>query len=128
MTMTNTLIIITWTLTVASLMIKGILFVTFRYILPEYKIKVSPVSFQELLVALNAAIQTELDLWERNVFENKGAITNSNFENYYNEISIQITKSLSPTFYLNIGKYISEDAVISIIGRKTREYLTSKII
>lgn len=128
MTMTNMLIIITWTLTVASLMIKGILFVTFRYILPEYKIKVSPVSFQELLVALNAAIQTELDLWERNVFENKGAITNSNFENYYNEISIQITKSLSPTFYLNIGKYISEDAVISIIGRKTREYLTSKII
>lgn len=126
--MANTIIIITWTLLVTALLIMGGIFVSFRFILPIYKIKVSDVSFQELLLALNAAIQTEFELWERNVFKSKGAITNSNFENYYNEISMHIAKSLSPTFYLNIGKYISEDAVISIIGRKTREYLTSKII
>lgn len=126
--MANTIIIITWSLLVTALLIMGGIFVSFQFILPIYKIKVSDVSFQELLLALNAAIQTELELWERNVFKSKGAITNSNFENYYNEISMHIAKSLSPTFYLNIGKYISEDAVISIIGRKTREYLASKII
>lgn len=126
--MSNTIIIITWTLILIALLIQSIIFVSFRFILPEYKVKVSDVSFQELLLALNAAIQTELDIWERNVFVNKQAITNSNFENYYNEISIHIAKSLSPTFYLNISKYISEDAVISIIGRKTREYLTGKIM
>lgn len=126
--MENSIILITWTLILIGLLVQGIIFVSFRYILPEYKVKVSDVSFQELLLALNAAIQTELDIWERNVFVNKQAITNSNFENYYNEISIHIAKSLSPTFYLNIGKYISEDAVISIIGRKTREYLTGKIM
>ena len=126
--MSNTIIIITWTLILIALLIQSIIFVSFRFILPEYKVKVSDVSFQELLLALNAAIQTELDIWERNVFVNKQAITNSNFENYYNEISVHIAKSLSPTFYLNISKYISEDAVISIIGRKTREYLTGKIM
>lgn len=126
--MSNTIIIITWTLILIALLIQSIIFVSFRFILPEYKVKVSDVSFQELLLALNAAIQTELDIWERNVFVNKQAITNSNFENYYNEISVHIAKSLSPTFYLNISKYISEDAVISIIGKKTREYLTGKIM
>lgn len=102
-------------------------YILFKKILPSYKMTISDVSFQDLLLALNAAIQTEFDLWEKDVFVNKGSITNSNFENYYNEITYHIINSLSPIFFVNMGKYITEDAIISIIGRKTKEYLTSKI-
>ena len=99
----------------------------FWKILPKYHMIKSEVTFQELLLALNAAIQTEFDLWEKDVFVNKHAITNSNFDNYYFEMTDHILKSLSPIFFINIGKYITEDAVVSIIGRKTKEYLTTKI-
>lgn len=102
-------------------------YVLYRKILPKYKMTVSEVSFQELLIALNAAIQTEFELWEKDVFVDKKAITNSNFDNYYMEITNQIIKSLSPIFFVNIGKYISEEAVVSIIGRKTKEFLVSKV-
>ena len=102
-------------------------YVLYRKILPKYKMTVSEVSFQELLIALNAAIQTEFELWEKDVFVDKKAITNSNFDNYYMEITNQIIKSLSPIFFVNIGKYISEEAVVSIIGRKTKEFLVTKV-
>ena len=119
----NILLIITWAAIVCTLVI----FITFRFILPRYQMIKSDVTFQELLLALNAAIQTEFDLWEKDVFSNKHAITNSNFENYYLEMTDRIIKSLSPIFFINIGKYITEEAVVSIIGRKTKEYLTTKI-
>ena len=105
----------------------GTLYIVFKYILPKYKITISDVSFQELLVALNAAINTELELWDKDVFINKGSITNSNFDNFYLEITDHIIKSLSPIFFLNISKYITEDAVITIIGRKVKEFLANKI-
>jgi len=123
----NEIINISWIIILITIAILTIIFVSTKYFLPVYKMKISEVSFLELLQALNAIVQTELDIWENNVFEDKGALTNSNFENYYDEISVHIIKSLSPTFFLNIGKYLSEDAVVSIIGRKVREYLVSKI-
>ena len=96
-------------------------------ILIPYKLTVSESDFQELLIALNAAIQTELDLWEKDVFVNKGSITNSNFDNYYYEITQHIIASLSPIFFKKMTQFISNDAIISIIGRKVKEYLTTKI-
>lgn len=96
-------------------------------ILCKYTLTTSSDSFQELVLTLNIAIQTELDLWEKDVFVDKNAITNSNFENYYHEITEHILKSLSPIFFKKISQYITEDAVISIVARKTKEYLTGKI-
>lgn len=96
-------------------------------ILCKYTLTTSSDSFQELVLTLNIAIQTELDLWEKDVFVDKNAISNSNFENYYHEITTHILKSLSPIFFKKISQYITEDAVISIVGRKTKEYLVSKI-
>lgn len=101
--------------------------IIFLEIMPKYKLESSETSFEELILALNAVIQTEFDLWEKNVFVDKKSITNSNFENFYTEISLQIYKSLSPIFFRNISRYITEDAVASIIGRKTKEYLITKI-
>lgn len=96
-------------------------------ILCKYTLTTSSDSFQELVLTLNIAIQTELDLWEKDVFVDKNAITNSNFENYYHEITNHILKSLSPIFFKKISQYITEDAVISIVARKTKEYLAGKI-
>ena len=110
-----------------AILIFLIVYVIFNRILIPYRLTVSDTSFQELLLALNAAIQTELDLWEKDVFANKNAITNSNFENFYYEITDHIIKSLSPIFFKKMTQYISEDAIISIVGRKVKEYLTGKI-
>lgn len=110
-----------------TLLILLSLYILYNKILPKYHMVVSDVSFQELLIALNAAINTELELWEKDVFVNTKSITNSNFDNYYEEITTHIIRSLSPIFFINMGKYITEDAVVTIIGRKTKEYLTSKI-
>ena len=110
-----------------AILIFLIIYVVFNRILIPYRLTVSDTTFQELLLALNAAIQTELDLWEKDVFANKNAITNSNFENFYYEITDHIIKSLSPIFFKKMTQYISEDAIISIVGRKVKEYLTGKI-
>jgi hypothetical protein len=99
----------------------------FHKILIPYKLTVSETSFQELLIALNAAIQTEFDLFDKNVFIDKTAITNSNFDNYYYELTDHIIKSLSPLFYKKMTQFITEDAIYTIIGRKVKEYLTGKI-
>ena len=116
-------LLITWVI----LLLLGSIIILFRFILPKYKITVAEVSFQELLLALNATIQTEIELWEKDVFVNKHSITNSNFENYYLDITEHIIKSLSPTFFISIGKYLTEDAVVSMIGRRVKEYLVSKV-
>lgn len=102
-------------------------YILFLKILVPYKLTVSDTSFQELLLALNAAINTEIELWEKDVFVNKNAITNSNFDNYYYEITDHIIKSLSPMFFKKMTQFITHDAIISIIGRKVKEYLAGKI-
>lgn len=104
-------------------------FILFRKILPQYEIAVSDVSFEELLIVLNATINTELELWEKEVFKNKDNSIglNSRYENYYHEISMKIVKSLSPTYFQNIEKYITEEAVISIIGRRVKMFLNDHV-
>lgn len=98
-----------------------------KYVLTPYRTQFLDQSFEELLIVLNAAIQTELDLFEKDVFQSKQAITNSNFDNYYEEISRKIIDSLSPTFYISIQRYLSYDSVITLIARKVKVYLTGKV-
>ena len=45
----------------------------------------SPDEFIGLLTVLSSQIQTELDAYDKSIFENKGSITNNNFDNYYND-------------------------------------------
>lgn len=102
-------------------------FIFYKYIYTDFKIKSSKTDLSELLVILNAVINTELDLYERNIFSKKGAITNSNFENFYNDIVNSIINSLSKDFFFRINFYIKEEAVVSIICRTVKIYLTEKI-
>lgn len=98
-----------------------------KYVLTPYRTQFLVHSFEELLIILNAAIQTEIDLFEKDVFQSKQAITNSNFDNYYQEMNTTIIRSLSPTFYIAIQRYLSYDTVITIIARKVKIYLTGKV-
>ena len=102
-------------------------YILYAKILVPYKLTVSDSEFSELLIALNAAINTEFELWDKDVFVNKKALTNSNFDNFYHEMTDAIIRSLSPIFFKKMTQYITEEAIISIIGRKTKEYLASKI-
>lgn len=105
----------------------GTSYVVFLKILIKYRRITSDVSIQELLIILNSVIQTELELFDKDVFSTKGSLTNSNFDNYYHEISRHIIDSLSPVFFENISKYMTEDAVITLIGRHVKEYLVTKV-
>lgn len=117
-------IITTW----LALLFLGIVWVLFRKILPKYKITVSDVTLNELLIALNAMINTELELWKNDVFnDNKGVANNSQYENYYHEITGKILDSISPIFFDNIEKYITSEAVVSIIGRRVKNFLNTYV-
>lgn len=126
MSLTLLLQIIITTIILCSIFIIASM-VFLKYVLTPYRTQFLEQSFEEMLIVLNAAIQTELDLFEKDVFQSKQAITNSNFDNYYEEISRKIIDSLSPTFYVSIQRYLSYDAVITLIARKVKVYLTGKV-
>ncbi len=112
---------------ILSSLVIGTTYVVFLKIMTKYHKTVDQVSIQELLMVLNAVIQTEFDLFDKDIFVNNRGITNSNFENYYNEISMHIIDSLSPVFFENMSKYMTQDAIITLVGRKVKEYLTMKV-
>ena len=87
----------------------------------------SPDEFIGLLTVLSSQIQTELDAYDKSVFENKGSITNNNFDNYYNDLTSRIIKNISPDMVKSLSKYYTEEAIYRFIARSVRDYLVSKI-
>lgn len=105
----------------------GALSIFYRFIYVPHKQAASIVPFSDMLVILNAAINTEFELYDKDVFSTKGSITNANFENFYADITRSIVDSLAPTFYIKMSYYITEDAVISIIARQVKNFLSDKV-
>ena len=87
----------------------------------------SPDEFIGLLTVLSSQIQTELDAYDKSIFENKGSITNNNFDNYYNDLTSRIIKNISPDMVKSLSKYYTEEAIYRFIARSVRDYLVSKI-
>ena len=87
----------------------------------------SPDEFIGRLTVLSSQIQTELDAYDKNIFENKGSITNNNFDNYYNDLTSRIIKNISPDMVKSLSKYYTEEAIYRFIARSVRDYLVSKI-
>ena len=87
----------------------------------------SPGEFIGLLTVLSSQIQTELDAYDKSIFENKGSITNNNFDNYYNDLTSRIIKNISPDMVKSLSKYYTEEAIYRFIARSVRDYLVSKI-
>lgn len=89
--------------------------------------KSSPDEFIGLLTVLSSQIQTELDAYDKSIFENKGSITNNNFDNYYNDLTSRIVKNISPDMIKSLTKYYTDEAIYRFIARSVRDYLVSKI-
>lgn len=87
----------------------------------------SPDEFLGLLTILSSQIQSELDSYEKDIFENKGSITNNNFDRYYRDLTSRIIKNINPNMIKELSYYYTEEAVYRFIGRSVRDYLVSKI-
>mgnify|MGYP006972503075 CR=1 FL=1 len=83
--------------------------------------------FGTLMQILTATIKTELDLYEDDIFSNKGGITNSNFDNYYNDLCLRIINSLSKQFIDQLTTYITYETIIRYIARSVKKYLSEKV-
>lgn len=92
-----------------------------------YKNAVYDNDFSELLAILKLIINTEIEEYENDIFMSKSTISNSNFDQYYKDITSKIRKNISPAFEQQILKYISEKMLYTTIARSVKKYLTEKI-
>ena len=71
-------------------------YLLFRKILPKYKLSSSDTSLSDVILTLNVMINTELQLWENDIFkENQGIGNNAQYENFYNDVLLN-----SPLFLI----------------------------
>ena len=108
-----------------TISIIGLSFLTYNYV-KNYEDK-SRLTFEECISILQLIINSELQAYEKDIFIAKGSITNSNFENYYKDITNKIVSNLSDDLVDNFSYYIKEDAVYLYIARAVKVFLTNKI-
>ena len=89
--------------------------------------RISPNEFIGLLTVLSSQVQTEIDTYDKDIFINKGSITNNNFDNYYKDLTHRIIRNISPSMITQLTQYYTEEAIYRFIGRSVRDYLISKI-
>lgn len=91
------------------------------------KCKRADASFETLISILTLIVNTEITVYEHSLFREKAAITNSNYENFYNDICNAIFKSIPEEFYQQITHYITKEGVAEIICQLVQDYLQSKV-
>lgn len=84
-------------------------------------------SFDTLLGILLSMISVELDLYEKEIFNDRMGITNANFANFMQDICSAINSHISPDFMRMITVYVTEDFVYTLITKKVKAYLVSKV-
>ena len=89
--------------------------------------RISPHEFIGLLTVLSSQVQTEIDTYDKDIFINKGSITNNNFDNYYQDLTHRVIDNISPSMIDQLTQYYTEEAIYKFIGRSVRDYLVSKI-
>ena len=99
----------------------------YRRIYLPYKKNSIGLDFETAFVILKAIINSELDAYENDIFQKKGSITNSNFDNYYKDITNKIVSSISPDLISHLSLYLTEKTVYVIIARAVKKYLAEKI-
>lgn len=120
----NIIMISSW----IAFLILFISYMLFRKILPKYKITVAESSLEDIFMTLNVTVNTEFDLWEKDVFIDDGGIANnSQYENFYNEICMNILNSLSDAYFETAEKYIKKEAIITIVARQTKNFLNKHV-
>lgn len=93
----------------------------------KFQNNIEDTDFTTLLAILHSIINLELELYDSDVFSNAYSINNSQFENFYKDLCSNIRNNISDDYMREMTKYIKEDAVIKIISRNVKKYLTDKI-
>lgn len=92
-----------------------------------YKKSVGGHSFEDLILILRTVINTELDAYENDVFRLKGSLTNSNFNQFYLDITKKISQDIPDEFLDDLKQYLTQDAIFRIIGREVKKFLEDHI-
>jgi len=93
----------------------------------KYKKNVEFGDFGNLIEILHGMIAIELDLYEKEIFSDREGITNANFKNFYHDLCLSIQEHISEDFMKAITVYITEEFVYTLIARKVKSYLASKV-
>lgn len=91
---------------------------------------VSTDDFVDRLSILGTIVDATINTYETSVFNglnNKGSITNNNFDNYYTSMTEDIIKDIPDELIEGLKNYYSESAIYKFIGRRVRDYLITKI-
>lgn len=97
-----------------------------RYVTTRYFVPPQQATFDELISCLTLIINTEIAMYEQTIFRHKGAITNSNYENFYNDLVTRILDAIPERFYLEMSRFMTKEEVVTIICHKIHSYLRGK--
>ena len=101
----------------------------FKKVLPYYKRYSANLSMTELLVSLNAIIENEINVYERSIFDGgRKIVNNSQYNNYYKDLAERIIDDLSPEFFERVSFFMKKEAIVSLICRTVKDYLSEKIL
>lgn len=101
----------------------------FKKVLPYYKRYSANLSMSELLVSLNTIIENEINVYERSIFDGgRKIINNAQYNNYYKDLAERIIDDLSPEFFERVSFFMKKEAIVSLICRTVKDYLSEKIL
>ena len=96
-------------------------------IIRKHRILVIRSDFETQMTILNTLIRSEIDLYEKDIFTNREGITNSNFDNFYNDLVHRIIDNMSPIFFKQLQTTLTEEAIVTYIARSIKIYLETKV-
>ena len=100
-----------------------------KKVLPYYKRYSANLSMSELMVSLNTIIENEINVYERSIFDGgRKIINNSQYNNYYKDLAERIIDDLSPEFFERVSFFMKKEAIVSLICRTVKDYLSEKIL
>ena len=100
-----------------------------KKVLPYYKRYSANLSMSELMVSLNTIIENEINVYERSIFDGgRKIVNNSQYNNYYKDLAERIIDDLSPEFFERVSFFMKKEAIVSLICRTVKDYLSEKIL
>lgn len=89
------------------------------------------VPLEELFIALEFIIKTESDLYEQYLANNSGTdfttITNQEFNNIYQELSMRCLKAISTQFWESAEVYVTRETIQTYVTQRVFNFLADKI-
>jgi len=122
------LIMLIFSLIIASVILLGAAYIFYKRIYTPHKIESVVISADEAIDLLNFFIKKELDLYERDIFKTKSFVRENELDNYYKDITSSIVNNMPASIIKRISFYFDETYIVSIICRTVMNYVKEKII